>query len=200
MPDFLPAEQIMWLLLTKNNVYIKKIYWCSNEFICAAEVCSLLRVTAEILLKLHTSVPASQHALSPYGHFGRVATSYLFICRLCFTGINKKKPTTLFLQEQITGMFYLAIDIQTYFVAAKYCFNTLTAHVRKIKERYMEDYTWWREHMKLIFDWKKYFTSERSERVKSFFHKKINFICSSQRVIFFLLHRYEWLEKKTKQK
>ena len=37
---------------------------------------------------------------------------------------------------------------------------------------------------------KKYFTIERSERVKSFFYEKINFICSNQRVVFFLLHRY----------
>ena len=44
---------------------------------------------------------------------------------------------------------------------------------------------------------KKYFASERSERVKSFFHSKINFICSSQRVIF-LLHRYECFENKAK--
>ena len=33
---------------------------------------------------------------------------------------------------------------------------------------------------------------------KSFFHKKINFICSNQRVIFFLLHRYECFENKKK--
>ena len=44
---------------------------------------------------------------------------------------------------------------------------------------YIEDITWWREDMKFIFEWKKYFTSECSERVKSFFHKKINFICSN---------------------
>ena len=41
----------------------------------------------------------------------------------------------------------------------------------------------------------KYFTSERNERVKSLFHEKTNFICSSQDVIFFLLHRYECFEK-----
>ena len=45
--------------------------------------------------------------------------------------------------------------------------------------------------MRFIFEWKKYFTSQRSERVKPFFHEKINFIFSSQRIIFFLLHRYE---------
>ena len=38
--------------------------------------------------------------------------------------------------------------------------------------------------------WKKYFNL--------FFHEKINFICSSQRVIFFLLHRYECFKNKTK--
>ena len=52
--------------------------------------------------------------------------------------------------------------------------------------------------MKFIFEWKKYFTSERSERVKSFFHKKINFISSNHRVIFFLLHRYQCFENKKK--
>ena len=38
--------------------------------------------------------------------------------------------------------------------------------------------------------------------VKSFFHKKINFMSSNQRVIFFLLNRYECFEnkKKTRQK
>ena len=52
--------------------------------------------------------------------------------------------------------------------------------------------------MKFIFEWKKYFTSECSEGVKSFFHEKINFICSSQCVIFFLLHiRYECFENYT---
>ena len=35
---------------------------------------------------------------------------------------------------------------------------------------------------------KKYFTSKRSEQVKYFFHEKVNFICSNQRVISFLLH------------
>ena len=39
-------------------------------------------------------------------------------------------------------------------------------------------------------------TSERSERVKFFFHENINFISSSQQVIFFLLHRYECFENK----
>mgnify|MGYP001793617199 CR=1 FL=1 len=34
--------------------------------------------------------------------------------------------------------------------------------------------------------------------MKFFFREKINFICSSQRVIFFLLHRYECLENKKK--
>ena len=53
--------------------------------------------------------------------------------------------------------------------------------------------------MKFIFEWKKYFTSERSELVKSFFREKINFICSNQRVFFFLLHRYECFENKKKK-
>ena len=38
--------------------------------------------------------------------------------------------------------------------------------------------------MKFTFELKKYFTSERS-LAKSFFHEKINFICSSQRVVSF---------------
>ena len=33
---------------------------------------------------------------------------------------------------------------------------------------------------------------------ESFFHEKINFICSSQRVILFLLHRHECFENKKK--
>ena len=37
--------------------------------------------------------------------------------------------------------------------------------------------------MKFIFSWKKDLTSERSERVKYFFHSKINFTCSRHRVI-----------------
>ena len=41
--------------------------------------------------------------------------------------------------------------------------------------------------MKFIFEWKNFF-----------FHEKINFISSSQRVIFFLLHRYECFENKKK--
>ena len=48
--------------------------------------------------------------------------------------------------------------------------------------------------MKFIFEWK----SERSERVKFFLHSKINFISSSQRVIFFLLHSIECFENKEK--
>ena len=54
--------------------------------------------------------------------------------------------------------------------------------------------------MKFIFEWKKYFASERSKRVKSFFHEKIHFIFSNQRVIFFLLHGYECLENKKTNK
>ena len=54
--------------------------------------------------------------------------------------------------------------------------------------------------MKFIFEWKKYFKSEHSERVKYFFHDKINLICSCQRVIIFLLQRYECFEKKKKKK
>ena len=45
--------------------------------------------------------------------------------------------------------------------------------------------------MKFIFEWQKYLTSEHSEWEKSFFHEKINFICSNQHVIFFLLNKYE---------
>ena len=52
--------------------------------------------------------------------------------------------------------------------------------------------------MKFIFEWKKYFVSEHSERVIFFFHEKINFICSNKRVIFFLLHRYECFENNKK--
>ena len=54
--------------------------------------------------------------------------------------------------------------------------------------------------MKFIFEWKKYFKNERSKRVKSFFHEKINFICSNQRAIFFLLHKYECFENKKKNR
>ena len=60
---------------------------------------------------------------------------------------------------------------------------------------YIEDITQGCEDMKFIFEWKNYFTSECSERVKFFFHEKMNFISSSQHVIFFLLHRYECFEK-----
>ena len=65
-----------------------------------------------------------------------------------------------------------------------------------VQSLYIEDITWWREHTKFTFEWKKYFTSESSEQMKYIFHEKINFICSSQRVIFFLLHRYECFENK----
>ena len=41
-----------------------------------------------------------------------------------------------------------------------------------IKDKYIGDITRWREHVKIIFE-------------------KINFTCSNQLVIFFLLHRYE---------
>ena len=37
--------------------------------------------------------------------------------------------------------------------------------------------------MKFIFEWKKHFTSECSEQKKYFFHQKINFISSNQRVM-----------------
>ena len=30
--------------------------------------------------------------------------------------------------------------------------------------RYIEDITQWHEHMKFIFEWKKYFVSERNEK------------------------------------
>ena len=45
-----------------------------------------------------------------------------------------------------------------------------------------------RTYEELTFMWKKYYMSERSKRVKYFFHGKIYFISSNQRVIFFLLH------------
>ena len=38
--------------------------------------------------------------------------------------------------------------------------------------KYTEDITRGREDMKFIFSWKKYFTSERSERVKFFFPRE----------------------------
>ena len=57
-------------------------------------------------------------------------------------------------------------------------------------------YTVAQTYMRFIIEWKKYFKSECCERVKSFFHEKINFICSSQGVIFFLLHRYKCFENK----
>ena len=59
---------------------------------------------------------------------------------------------------------------------------------------YIEDITRWFEDMKFIFEWRKYFKSERSSLVKYFFHEKMNFISSNQRVIFFLLHRCECFE------
>ena len=40
----------------------------------------------------------------------------------------------------------------------------------------MKDITRWSEHIKFIFEWKKYIRSESSKQVKSFFHEKINFI------------------------
>ena len=55
---------------------------------------------------------------------------------------------------------------------------------------------------------KKNFTSECSEKVKSFFHPKINFLCSNQRVIFFYyidIHecfenkRTKWKQRKNKR-
>ena len=63
----------------------------------------------------------------------------------------------------------------------------------------MADITRWLEHMKFMFEWKQYFTSDRSERLKSFFDK-IKFICSSQRATYFLLHRYECFENFTVSK
>ena len=50
--------------------------------------------------------------------------------------------------------------------------------------------------MKFIFSWKNYFTSKRSNFVKFFFHEKINFISSSQRVIFFFYYIHMSISKK----
>ena len=78
---------------------------------------------------------------------------------------------------------------------------TSTIQVLLLLYSSIEDITRWREGMKFIFEWKKYFMSERSEWVKSFFHEKLNFVCSNQREIFFLLRRYECFEnKKTRRK
>ena len=46
---------------------------------------------------------------------------------------------------------------------------------------YIEDITRWCEHMKFIFEWKKYFISKRIER-----EDKLHMF--NQRVNFFLLH------------
>ena len=62
---------------------------------------------------------------------------------------------------------------------------------------FIENITRWREHMNFIFEWKKYFIRSSRSLVKSFFHEKINFRCSSQRVIFFLLKK---TRRKTKEK
>ena len=61
---------------------------------------------------------------------------------------------------------------------------------------YREDIARWNEDMKFIFEWKKDFTCSLRSLVKSFFHEKINFISSNQRVIFYILHRYECFEIK----
>ena len=51
---------------------------------------------------------------------------------------------------------------------------------------YIEDMTWWLERMNFVFEWKKYFIHEWTQRTSEIlFHEKINFICSSQCVIFF---------------
>ena len=53
---------------------------------------------------------------------------------------------------------------------------------------YTENIARWLEHMKFIFSWKNDFTSERSSAqltCEIFLHEKINFICSSQRAIFY---------------
>ena len=59
-------------------------------------------------------------------------------------------------------------------------------------EKWDMDITRWREDMDFIFEWwKQYFTNERTEWVKYCFRqKKIKFISSSHRVIFFLLYRF----------
>ena len=49
--------------------------------------------------------------------------------------------------------------------------------------------------MLFIYKWWKYFTGERSEQVKHFQHEKVNFISSSQRVMFFLLYRQKHEQK-----
>ena len=61
------------------------------------------------------------------------------------------------------------------------------------ERKYIEDIALRREHMKFIFEWKIDFTRSLRSLVQ------INFICSNQRTIFFLLHRYECFENYKKR-
>ena len=55
--------------------------------------------------------------------------------------------------------------------------------------------TRWRKDMKFIFEWKNISRVSAANKWNFFFHEKINFICSNQCVIFFLLRRYECFKK-----
>ena len=79
----------------------------------------------------------------------------------------------------VIPLFFLCFSFSFFFLFSKhsYLYNK-----KKI--------TRWFEDMKFIFSWKKDFTSKRNERVKYFFHSKINFISSRHRAIssiYFLL-------------
>ena len=61
---------------------------------------------------------------------------------------------------------------------------------------YIEDIARWREDMNFISSGKTIFTNERSEWAKfCFCHKKLKFISSSHRVMFFLLYRQKDIDK-----
>ena len=64
--------------------------------------------------------------------------------------------------------------------------NIFTAHDEP--KKYIEDITWPRGDTSV----EKYFTSERSERVKYFFQReKRNFVSPSDRVMFYLLYKHQ---------
>ena len=71
---------------------------------------------------------------------------------------------------------------------------------KSAKVTYTEDITRWIEDMKFIFEWKKYFTSECSEQIKSFFHEKINFTCSNQHLILYIDMSVLKIKKKNRRK
>ena len=81
----------------------------------------------------------------------------------------------------------------SFLLSPRYLLERLT---ESPSNKYIEEIARWREHIKFIFSWKKDLFAALTHEI--FFHEKINFICSNQRVISFLLHRYECFENKTK--